>query len=172
MAITEDLKNMANIDTEEIRERIEEAAEVMKREAPRVLVPAMAMSGACIAAILGASALERGSPWAGINAVTAGIGLTGKRPPAKFDALRTLAGLGTIFGGTLAVAILHSRVNGGRLARGLVASLGALALDRAVMRREIFPAFRKTLGVAGTILKYAAIGIAAAISPRSRMIAA
>jgi hypothetical protein len=131
----------------------------------RMLVPGAMVAGACLATMGAAGALERGSAWAGIHAVTAGIGLTGRRPPARFHAVMTPIAVGMIVVGSFVAAGISSRLGRGRAVRGAVASGVAVALDALLMRRTIFAAFAETLGVGGTVVKYAAMGVAAALAP-------
>lgn len=136
-----------------------------------IVVPALAISGACLAVVSIAGAARRGSPWAGINAIAAGLGLTGARPARRFDPVVSLAGLGTAIGGSFVLAGLHHvvsrRIGVGRVAAGaIMTSLAAVTLDKLFMRRAIFPAFANALGVRGIVVKYAAIGAAAALTSR------
>lgn len=174
MTMTVTVEDLTGANGAVMGEAIEEPApvahEVVTRGAPLVL-PTLAMSAACLATVMIASAMERGSPWAGINAVTAGIGLSGRRPPAHFDPVITLAGVGMVIGGSLVgTAIVNRaapRIRGGRPARALLASLVSVGLDRVLVRNAIFPAFRSALGIGGTVVKYASIGIAHALASRS-----
>lgn len=139
-----------------------------------ILVPALVMSGATLAAVTIAGAVKRGSPWAGINAMSAGLGLTARRPSRSFDPVLSLAGLGMAIGGSIVLAGLHGVVSrrigggriGGRIGGGILTSLAAVAMDKLLMRDALFPAFKNALGVRGTMLMYGAIGAAAALAPR------
>ena len=141
-----------------------------------ILVPALAMTGACLAVVAVASTVERGSPWAGINSIATGIGLSGSRPPRRFTPLASLAGIGTAIGGSVLLAGIHGLVSkriqrriggiGGTVLGALFVSVTAVALDALFMRNAIFPAFANALGVRGTVAKYGAMGAAAALSSR------
>jgi hypothetical protein len=134
-----------------------------------ILIPTLAITGACLAVVTAASAIKRGSPWAGINAIATGLGLSGVRPSREFDPVVSLAGLGTAVGGSLLLAGIHWAVSqriGNRIARGVITSLAAVTLDKLFMRNAIFPAFMNALGIEGTVVKYGAIGATAALASR------
>lgn len=140
-----------------------------------MIVPALAMTGACLAVVTIASAVKRGSPWAGINSIAAGLGLTAVRPSRHFDPVVSVAGVGLAIGGSVVLAGIHAVVSrvasrrmgrGSRIASGVATSLAAVAMDKLFMRDAIFPAFANALGVRGTVLKYGAIGAAAALASR------
>lgn len=134
------------------------------------VVPTLAITGACLAVVATASTLKRGSPWAGINSIAAGLGLTAIRPARHFDPAVTLGGIGAAIGGAIALAGVHRfasrKIGGGRIVAGAITSAVAVTLDKLLMRDAIFPAFANALGIRGTIAKYGAIGAAAALASR------
>jgi hypothetical protein len=132
----------------------------------RTLGSTLAMTAACGATMLVASQLRSGSPWAGLNAMATAVGLGPRRARKHFDGATTLAGAGVLAAGFLAYAVVYEGVlaaTGRRrsLLTGLVAGLGGYATDQLLLRRELFPNFRRTLGDGGTFAKYAALGLAA-----------
>lgn len=133
----------------------------------RTFGSALAMSAACGAAMLVASQLRNGSPWAGLNAMATAVGLGPKRARKRFDASATLAGAGVLVGGFVLYAALYEgslMATGKRrsLASGVLAALGGFGVDQLALRSELVPNFRRTLGDGGTLAKYAALGLAAA----------
>jgi hypothetical protein len=138
-----------------------------------VLAPALAMSGACIAALAIGARRHRGSAWAGINAIPTGMGYMTRRPPKRFDARLALLSLGSIVGGSLVMSLLQRTVTSrvrfanGRVGTAAIAGLGSWAMDRFLMRRSLLPAIKNTLGLRGTAAKYGALGIGAALARRS-----
>jgi hypothetical protein len=135
-----------------------------------VLVPTLAISGACLGTLLVASWRQRGSPWAGLNAVASGLGLVGDRPPARFDLPLALVGLGVVTAGSFAIAVgqrkLATGIGKSPITVALMVGLGTFAVDRLVMGRDLVPALKRTLGGGGTVLKYGLMGIAAALTTR------
>ncbi|MDB4934402.1 MAG: hypothetical protein JWP87_1374 [Labilithrix sp.] len=142
-----------------------------RRSAPgfigRTIGSTLAMTVACGATMLVASQLRSGSPWGGLNAMATAVGLGPRRARKRFDRSATLAGAGVLAAGLLAYAIIYEGVlsaTGRRrsLMTGLLAGLGGYATDQLLMRRELVPNFRRTLGDGGTLAKYAALGLMAA----------
>jgi hypothetical protein len=133
----------------------------------RSLVTGARMSIATGVTMLLASALHRGSPWAGFNAMTNAVGIGGRRPKARFDGARTLLGLGTLVGGSAVTAAMYeaalARMPRRRgLASGMLTALAGYAIDRFVLPSAVVPSFVRTLGPGGTLAKYTALGLAAA----------
>lgn len=75
---------------------------------------ALVLSVACGAGLLLASQLRSGSPWTGLNVLASAAG-KGARRPKRFDATRTLTGVGLLAAGLFVVSSLYQ---GGRLATG------------------------------------------------------
>lgn len=151
----------------------------LKTKLGSFVLPTLAITGACLAVVATASTIKRGSPWAGINSIAAGLGLTAIRPSREFDPVVTLAGIGTAIGGAVILAGVQrfaSRGIGGigsgrgrilgRVLGGAITSAVAVTLDKLFMRDAIFPAFANALGIRGTVAKYASIGAAAALASR------
>lgn len=154
----------------------------LKTKLGSFVLPTLAITGACLAVVATASTIKRGSPWAGINSIAAGLGLTAIRPSREFDPVVTLAGIGTAIGGAVILAGVQrfaSRgirgIGGigsgrgrilGRVLGGAITSAVAVTLDKLFMRDAIFPAFANALGIRGTVAKYASIGAAAALASR------
>jgi hypothetical protein len=193
MTLTEDLRSIADMDPSFIAIGIEELEEsevedeglgstgrmrglrrAARRVAPdrSVLTSGLAMSAACIGSLLVASALHRGAPWAGVNAVTSGLGLVGRRPPTSFDARLAAISFGSIVGGSLIVAALANKLTPargfGRIGGGILAAAGSFAMDRFLMRRTLMPALKRSLGPVGMAVTYGAIGLAAILGRRMR----
>ncbi len=125
-----------------------------------------AMSGAALSEMMVSSAIERGSPWAGPNAMISALGT--RRVRDDFGG-RTLLGAGILVSGMLlwgigyegALRIARSRP---ALVGGLLSGVLAYAFDRLVLPDDLTKNFRRKLGVAGTIGKYAAIAGATMIA--------
>ena len=148
-------------------------ASLAKRIAPdrSVLTSGLGMSAAGLAALVIGSTLHRRSPWSGINAITGGLGLVGRRSRRRFDTGLTAVSLATIVGGSLVVAAIANKLTPsrgiGRIGGGVLAALGSLAIDRFLMRRQLLPALTHSLGPVGTIAKYGAIGLGAMLGRRA-----
>jgi hypothetical protein len=132
----------------------------------RTIASTLAMTVACGATMLISSKLRSGSPWAGLNAMATAIGLGPRRARKTFDGMTTLAGAGVLAAGLLGYAVIYETVlaaTGRRrtLVSGLLAALGGYATDQLLMRSELMPNFRRTLGDRGTFAKYAALGLVA-----------
>jgi hypothetical protein len=183
MTLTADLQSVADVDPRAIADeigggpsggRVQSIRGVvgrmggMARGGGRgsVLPTVLGMSAACLGSVLVASAVHRGSPWAGLNALSSGIGLVGRRPPSRFVPRLAAIGVGTILGGSLVVGSIVSKLGVGRVGSGVLASVASYGMDRLLMRRTLFPALTSSLGPVGTVLKYAAIGIGAMLGRR------
>jgi hypothetical protein len=188
MSLTSDMQSSSGVDQSNIageylegepgygaRTRARARVRVVRNKARRVVrdafVPGLAMSAACLGALFAASAQHSKSPWSGINAVSRGI--LGERPSSRFDPRHALVSLGTIVAGSIAMAMIQrpimsrSGVGRSRVGTAALAGLGSWAFDRFVMRRPLMPALNQSIGLGGVILKYGAIGIAAALARRS-----
>ncbi len=118
-----------------------------------------------------ASTLERGSPWAGVNAMATGIGVGGRRVTDRFAPAVTLTGLAVLTGGMLAWGVLYERAltAAGRqssLATGALSGAAGYILDRFILSKWLMPNFRRTLGLGGLIAKYTALTLTSAASGR------
>jgi hypothetical protein len=138
-----------------------------RRLAGRSFGSALAMSVACGATMMIASQLRSGSPWAGLNAMATAVGLGPRKAKKRFDMTATIAGAGVLAAGFVVFAGLYEatlEASGKRrsLATGLIAALGGFAADQLLLKNELVPNFRRTLGDGGTLAKYAALGLAAA----------
>ena len=114
-----------------------------------------------------ASQLRSGSPWAGLNAMATAVGLGPKKAKKRFDMTATIAGAGVLAAGFLVYASLYEgtlAASGKRrsLGTGILAALGGFAVDQLLLKNELVPNFRPTLGDRGIVAKYAALGIPAA----------
>jgi hypothetical protein len=162
-----------DLDSETARSPATRLGRVARRIAPDrgVLTSGLGMSAAAIGALVVGSMLHRGSPWQGVNAITSGLGLSGRRAPARFDARLALVSLAMIVGGSMAVAAITNKVTPargvGRIGSGLLAGLGSYAGDRLLMKRQFLPALRHSLGPVGTAVMYGAIGLAAITARRT-----
>lgn len=113
-----------------------------------------------------ASALHRGAPWAGINAMTNALALGSRRPSGHFQGRRTLLGLGILCGGLALMSGMYEAAL--RLApsrRGILSgtafALTGYGIDR-LLPAKLLASFRHGMGPVGTFAKYTALGIAAA----------
>jgi hypothetical protein len=140
-------------------------------DARGVVSRGLAMSGACLAALIGTSMLHSRSAWAGINSLHEGLPFVGRRVRSEFSPRLAAIGIGTVIGGSLLMSLIHqpiarTRIGRSRIGTGLIASVGSFAMDRFVMQRALVPSLRNSLGPVGMILKYGAIGLAAALGRR------
>lgn len=103
----------------------------------------------------------------GMSAVGLGAILLGSRGRrrSRFGARLTAVGLATIVGGSFVVAAIANKLTPsrgiGRIGGGVLAALGSLAIDRFLMRRRLLPPLTRSLGRAGSMAKYGAIGLGA-----------
>ncbi len=135
----------------------------------RGLKTGAALAGAITTTMAISSALKSKSPWAGLNAMATGIGVGGKKPSKKFDSTETVAGLGVLVGGMLVwglgyEAALAAAGRRSSVVTGAMSTLCGYALDRWVLSEHLVPNFKKTMGVSGTIAKYATLGIVSALA--------
>jgi protease I len=137
----------------------------------RGLLTGVALTAASGATMMTSSAIERGSPWAGLNAMASAVGLRRRRPRDDFDASVTPIGLALLTGGLLAWGLAYqgtlagTRRRGG-LVSGVLSGLGGYAFDQYVMPNWVIPNFRRKMGVKGTFAKYAVIGLVSALASR------
>ena len=143
----------------------------MRATVARGLTSGATMAAATATTMMIASSLARGSPWAGLNVMATTIGVGGRRAPVRFDPQATPAGLAVLIGGLLAWGLLYE----GALAAthrqrspATAALSGALGyvVDKVALPSRVVPNFRRTMGLGGTIAKYAALAIASAVSAR------
>lgn len=137
----------------------------------RGLKTGAALAGAITTTMAISSALKSKSPWAGLNAMATGIGVGGKKPSKEFDSTETVAGLGFVVGGMLLwglgyEAALAAAGRRSSVVTGAMSTLAGYAFDRWVLSDHLVPNFKKTMGVSGTIAKYATLGIVSALASR------
>ncbi|WP_437540761.1 hypothetical protein WME97_25285 [Sorangium sp. So ce367] len=129
------------------------------------------LTAATMCTMMAASTLKRGSPWAAMNAMAAAVGLGGRRAKRRFDPVATPAGMAALAGGLLVWGIGYEKAldaagrRGGALT-GALSALGGFLLDDLVLPSRLMKGFRDTMGVAGTVGKYVALGVASAVAPR------
>jgi protease I len=137
----------------------------------RGLLTGVALTAASGATMMTSSAIERGSPWAGLNAMATAIGLRRRRVSDSFEAGVTPIGIALLTGGLLAWGLayqgaLAGTARRGGLVSGVLSGLGGYAFDELVLPRWVIPNFRRKMGVSGTMAKYVALGIASALMAR------
>ncbi|HZF56676.1 MAG TPA: hypothetical protein VE093_49010 [Polyangiaceae bacterium] len=137
----------------------------------RGLKTGAALAGAITTTMAISSALKSKSPWAGLNAMATGFGVGGKKPSKEFDSTETVAGLGFLVGGMLVwglgyEAALAAAGRRSSVVSGAMSTLVGYSLDRWVLSDHLVPNFKKTMGVSGTIAKYATLGIVSALASR------
>ena len=135
-----------------------------------------AMTAACGAAMMISSTAERGSPWAGLNAMATAIGVGRRRVRAGlgagFDGEATPIGIALLTGGLLLHGVVYRKAFG-RFARrrplvsGALSGLFGYAYDRWLLPDWLLPNFRVTMGRGGTAAKYVALGVASAAAARA-----
>jgi len=116
-----------------------------------------------------ASSLERGSPWAGFNAMATAVGARRVRP--RFDPAVTPVGLAVLAGTSLGWGVMYERAlaaTGRRsnFATGALSGALGYVFDRAVLPDRLVPEFRRMMGFGGMFAKYATIAFASAFSGR------
>ncbi|MFT3775036.1 MAG: hypothetical protein QM820_57545 [Minicystis sp.] len=144
----------------------------MRAMVSRGLACGATLAATTAAAMMIASSLERGSPWAGFNAMATAVGAR-RRVRARFDPAVTPLGIAVLAGGLLGWGLLYEGVLSATrrrsgLATGLLSGALAYGFDKAILPDEVVPEFRRNLGFGGTIAKYAVVGIASALSGRGR----
>lgn len=131
----------------------------------RTLATTARMSVAASATMLFASAVHRGAPWAGINAMNRA--LDGHARTAKsFAPERSLLGLAILVGGlgvtcALYEAALARHPHRRGMLSGVLLALGGYAIDRFVLPKQLLRDFERTMGPVGTFAKYSALALAA-----------
>jgi hypothetical protein len=126
-----------------------------------------AITAATATAMMVAAGVERGSPWAGFNAMATAVGA--RRVPDDFDMDVTPLGFGVLAGGLLLwggayEAVLSAVGRRSTLLTGVASGLGGYLVDRLLLPRRLVPAFRSAMGVGGVFAKYAALALASAAS--------
>jgi hypothetical protein len=137
----------------------------------RALNTAARTSIAASGTMLVASAVHRGAPWAGINAMTNAFGLGTRRPSAHFQGKHTLLGLGILCGGlALMSAVYEVALGRAPRRRGMLSgrafALAGYGIDRLLLPNRLLTSFERGMGPTGTFAKYAALGIAATAPSR------
>lgn len=144
------------------------------QQVKRGVISGLEMAGAAACTMALSSTIARGSPWAGFNAMATGVGVTPKYLPSLFhrtdDSLgrNTWIGLGVLTTGLVVwglgfeVARAVPRRRGPAVVAGLLSGVLAFAFDRLVMPRWLVPNFARKMGVAGSLAKYAVIGVVSA----------
>lgn len=139
----------------------------------RGLVTGAALTAACGATMAISSFFQRGSPWAGLNAMAAAVGVRKGRHEDDYDADVTPAGLAVLAGGLLGYGIVYQRLLGKRarrrpIATGALWALGSYALDRLFGSDRALRDVRRATGPAGLAACYAAVGVASAAAASLR----
>ncbi|WP_437585285.1 hypothetical protein [Sorangium sp. So ce1000] len=129
------------------------------------------LTAATMCTMMAASAIKRGSPWAAMNSMAVAVGLGGRRAKHRFDPIATPAGIAALAGGLLAWGIAYEKAldAAGRRSgplTGALSALGGFVLDDLVLPDRLMKSLRDTMGVAGTLGKYVALGVASAAAPR------
>jgi len=173
-----EMKEKAQARAGEIKEKVQGAARhvagrvrEMKNFTPskNVIGSTLAMSGACIASVLIASAMRRGNPLESFSMMGEGLPFVRKRTRA-YRTSHVLGGIGAIIGGSMLLAALNPRI--GRrvqhrpLFRGALATLSAIGMDALMMGPSYIGKLVSKLGPGGTALKYGAIGSAYSLASR------
>jgi protease I len=135
----------------------------------RGLKTGLALAAAAGASMMISSAVERGSPWAGINAMVTASGVGRLRARDRFDSAATPVGLLLLTGGLLALGVASEPALGAVRRRspvlaGALSGLGAYAIDRFVLPDRVLRDFRRKMGPAGTAAKVLALALASAVA--------
>ena len=136
----------------------------------RTLSTTARMAAAAGVTMMVASALHRGSPWAGINAMTRAVE-PHRRTPRKFVSNRTALGFAVLtvgLGATTAfyeAALARAPHRRGMVSGALLAFTG-YAIDRWLLPRQLLRDFDHTMGPVGTFAKYASLALAATAPAR------
>lgn len=133
-------------------------------------------TGAVLTAATGAtmmisSTIERGSPWASLNAMASAV-LPKRRVRDRFDAAVTPVGLLALTGGLLVWGLGYQgalKLGGKRrpLVAGVLSALGGYGLDKLVLPDRLLRNFRRKMGPLGTFSKYAVLGLTSAAAARA-----
>ncbi|WP_129349299.1 hypothetical protein [Sorangium cellulosum] len=130
-----------------------------------------ALTAATLCTMMAASTLERGSPWAAMNAMATAVGLGRRRVSDRFDPVATPVGIAALTGGMLLWGIGYEKAlrATGRRSGALTGAMSAVAgflVDDLILPDRLMKSFRRTMGVLGTVSKYVALGAASAASRR------
>ncbi len=131
----------------------------------RALSTTVRMTAAAGVTMMVASAMHRGAPWAGINAMERAV-VPGRRTPKRFLSNRTLLGLAVLtvgLGATSAVyeAALERAPRKRGMLSGALLAFGGYAIDRWLLPKQLLRDFERNLGPVGTFAKYASLALAA-----------
>jgi len=137
----------------------------------RGLMTGVALTAASGTTMMISSAIERGSPWAGLNAMATALGVQKRRVSDRFTTDVTPYGMGALAGGLLIWGLAYQgalKLGGRRspIVAGVLSALGGYAFDKLVLPDRVVPNFRRKMGKGGTFAKYVAIGVASAVSAR------
>ncbi|HVK67585.1 MAG TPA: type 1 glutamine amidotransferase domain-containing protein [Polyangium sp.] len=132
-----------------------------------------ALTAATATAMMSSSTIERGSPWAGLNAM-ATAAMPTRRVGLRFQGDVTPLGFLLLTGGLLGWGLAYQGVlararperPGGVLLASALSALGGYAFDALVMPERLVPNFRRAMGTAGTLAKYLALGVASYFAAR------
>jgi len=137
----------------------------------RGLKTGAALAVATTATVMLASSVERGSPWAGVNAMATGFGVGGRRVRDGFALKVTPAGFLFLTGGLVAMGMAYeaSIAEAGRrstLFTGALLGLAGYALDRFILADPLVPNFRRKMSILGTAAKYLSVMLTSGMSSR------
>ena len=173
-----EVKGMVHGAAEQIKEKARGAAgEVagrvreMKRFTPdkNVVRTSLLMSGATLASIMIASAMRRKNPLEAFSTMGEELRFVGRKRRAIHPG-KVLAGIGSIIGGSMVLALLNHklgrRVGHRPIMRGALAALGAIGMDSLLMGPSYVGKLVQAIGPAGTAIKYGSVGSAYSLGCR------
>lgn len=130
-----------------------------------------ALTAATMCTMMAASTLERGSPWASMNAMATAVGVGKRRVSDRFTPVGTPVGIAVLTGGMLLWGIgyetaLHATGRRKSALTGAMSAVAGFLVDDLLLPDRLMKNFRRTMGVLGTVSKYVALGIASAAGRR------
>ncbi len=165
--VAEQIKEKARGAAGEVAGRVRE----MKRFTPdkNVVRTSLMMSGAALASVMIASAMRRKNPLEAFSKMGEELRFVGRKRRVIHPG-KVLAGIGSILGGSMILALLNHklgrRVGHRPVTRGALAALGAIGMDSLLMGPSYVRKLVEAIGPAGAAIKYGSVGSAYSLGCR------